>query len=171
MERDAGLGDRNGMRELGRLLSVLGHCMQARRIFEIGTGTGYITLWMAFSLPQAGKVWTIDPDLAATHRAQEYFGRAAMADRIEVVNQSPVELMPVFPEHSLDMIVVHENASHYAKYLRECVPLMKLAGLLIFNDGRLDEHHRFLDELLSRPELDTTILPVAGGTTISARTL
>lgn len=172
-------------RSCGRLLSVLVHCMQANRVLEIGTAYGYSTLWMALALPPAGKIWTIDPDSSRTAIAADYFRRAGVADRVEIVNQPALEVLPVFPQRNLDIVFIDALKPEYESYLNEALPLLKLSGLVVVDnllwggraaakpaktdDANLKAIRKFNQAFLNHPQLDTTILPLGDGTGIGTR--
>ena len=172
-------------RSTGRLLSTLVHCMQANRILELGTAFGYSTLWMALALPPAGRIWTIDPDSERTSVACEYFERAGKRDQIDVMNQSALEILPLFPQRNLDIVFIDAVKTEYEEYLELCLPLLKLSGLIIVDNllwgGRVAQKpHKEDDEtvrairkfnkaFLNHPDLDATIVPVGDGTGIGAR--
>ena len=172
-------------RSLGRLLSVLVHAMQANRILEIGTAYGYSTLWMALAQPPAGKIWTFDPNMELTEVAQGYFERAGVADRIEIINQPALEVLPTFQQRNLDIVFIDAIKTEYEEYLEHCIPLLKLSGLVVVDNllwsGRVaqkpsksdDENtkalRKFNDTFLNHPQLDATVIPVGDGTGIGAR--
>lgn len=157
-------------RPVGRLLAMLVHAMQANRILEIGTAYGYSTLWMALAQPPAGKIWTFDPDMERTDVARSYFARAGEDDNIEIVNQPALEVLPLFPQRNMDIAFIDAPKVAYEAYLEYCLPLLKLSGLIIFN-GLLqnDETDEFNDVFLRHPDLDATIIPLAGGLGLGAR--
>ncbi|MBV8726991.1 MAG: class I SAM-dependent methyltransferase [Candidatus Eremiobacteraeota bacterium] len=160
---------------LGRLLSMLVHCMQANRIVEVGTGYGYATLWMSLALPPAGKIWTIDPAIDRTRVAQEYLGRAQTAQRVEIVNSPALDVLSHFPLRNLDIVFVDASHEEYAAYLKDTMPLIKLSGLLIFHGlghpaAKVPrELEPFMREFLNRDDIDATVVPVGDGTGIGAR--
>jgi len=157
-------------REIARLLSTLVAAMQASRILEVGTGYGYATLWMAFAQPRMGKIWTIDPDTRRTDVALSYFRRAGEDDYIEVLNTPAAELLENFPHRNLDIVFVDADPAEYRTYLDLAVPMLKLSGLVIAK-GCLSERAADFDRyFVGRPDLDATILPLATGTAIGART-
>ncbi len=172
-------------RPTGRLLSVLVHCMQANRILELGSGFGYSTLWMALALPPAGKLWTIAPDAGRTQVAVDYFERAGVREKIDVMNQPALEVLPLFPQRNLDIVFIDAVKSEYEEYLELCLPLLKLSGLVIVDNllwgGRVvQKPHKEDDEtikvlrkfnksFLNHKSLDATILPVGDGTGIGTR--
>lgn len=157
-------------RAVGRLLSVLVHCMQANRILEVGTAYGYATLWMALALPPAGRIWTFDPSIERTVVAREYFERAGTSDQIEIINQPALEVLPIFPQRNMDIVFVDAPHADYESYLEYCIPLLKLSGLIVVN-GLLAAHdtERFIGRFLESPNLDATVIPLGEGVGIGAR--
>lgn len=156
-------------RAAGRFLWVLVTGMQANRILEIGTAYGYATLWMAFAQPPLGKIWTFDPDSDRTEVARSYFQRAGEDDFIEIVNQPALEVLPIFPQRNMDIVFVDSPASVYPDYLEHCLPLVKLSGMLIFNNLNDERCADFNETFLNHPDLAATILPIGGGLGIGAR--
>jgi predicted O-methyltransferase YrrM len=168
IERKEGL--HSVTRPIGRLLSTLVHGMQANRILEIGTAYGYATLWMALAQPPLGKIWTFDPDFERTAVARSYFQRAGESDHIEIFNQAALEVLPVFPQRNMDIAFVDAGNSDLAGYLEFCLPLLKLSGLLVFNNLLAAPADEFIPRFLHHPDLDATLLPLGGGLGIGART-
>lgn len=157
-------------REVGRFLSTLVVGMQANRILEIGTAYGYATLWMALAQPPIGKIWTFDPDMERTAIALSYFQRANEDDNIEIINQPALEVLPVFPQRNMDVVFVDAQRTQYGAFMQHCFPLLKLSGLLIFNNLLRDATTlEFVRDFLHHPELDATILPIGSGVGIGAR--
>jgi caffeoyl-CoA O-methyltransferase len=171
-------------RETGRLLSVLVHGMQANRILELGTGYGYATLWMALAMPPAGRIWTIDPDIAITQVAGTYFERAGKSEAIEIINSPARDVLPMFPQRNIDVIFIDADTESYETYLDLCVPMLKRSGLAIVGHLRPDAVARkpeanepaelkalraFHKAFISHPQLDATILPIGDGIGIGAR--
>jgi predicted O-methyltransferase YrrM len=172
-------------RETGRFLSAVVTAMQASRILEVGTALGYSTLWMARAQPRMGKIWTIEADVRRTDIARSYFRRAGEDDYIEVFNTPALQLLDNFPHRNLDLAVVATDKGEYRHYLDLVLPMLKLSGLVIFDDcllgGRVAQPPRSQDDatlramrdfnarFLTHPALDATILPLGGGTGIGAR--
>jgi len=172
-------------RDTGRLLSTLVHAMQANRILEIGTAYGYSTLWMALAMPPAGRIWTIDPDTERTAVALEFLRRADKFDRVNVMNQPALEVLPTFPVRNLDVVFIDAVKTEYAEYLELTVPLLKRSGLVIVDNLLWNGHaaaeptahdsatthalRAFNRTFLNHPQLDATIVPIGDGVGIGAR--
>lgn len=156
--------------ETARLLSVLTHAMQANRIVDIGTGYGYATLEMALAQPPAGKIWTFDPYIERTEIARQYFDRAGVSDRIEIINQPALEVLHIFPVRNLDIAFVDAPRADYGNYLKQLLHVLKLSGIIIFNGLTADEETgAFNQTFLNHPQLDAAILPLGAGLGIGAR--
>ncbi len=172
-------------RAVGRMLSVLVHCMQANRVLEIGTAYGVSTLWMALALPPAGHIWTIDPDSDRTQIAAGYLERGGVLDKVEFLNQPALDVLPSFYARNLDIVFVDAVKTEYEAYLDLCVPMLKRSGLILvdnllwggeaaaepaFNDSEdLKAIRAFSKAFLNHPQLDATILPIGDGLGIGAR--
>src|SRR5438034_9420414 len=79
---------------VGRLLRVLVTAVAPKRVLEIGTAIGFSTLWMASALPAGGRIDTIDPDRSRTDRARRYSLRAGVTDRVRVINEPALRVLP-----------------------------------------------------------------------------
>jgi predicted O-methyltransferase YrrM len=172
-------------RDTGRLLSTLVHAMQANRILEIGTAYGYSTLWMALAMPQAARIWTIDPDRERTKIAAGFLRRAGREDSVDIINQPALDVLKTFPQRNLDIIFIDALKYEYEQYLELSVPLLKRSGLVIVDnllwsgrsaaepspgDSRDTKAIRAFNRVfLNHPELDATIVPIGDGTGIGAR--
>ncbi len=172
-------------RAVGRMLSVLVHCMQANRILEVGTAYGYSTLWMALALPPAGHIWTIDPDSERTQVAAAYLERAGKLDAVEIINQPALEILPQFYQRNLDIVFLDANKTEYEDYLELCVPMLKRSGLIVVDNllwggaaadepsttdsADLKAIRSFSKTFINHPQLDATIVPIGDGLGIGAR--
>jgi predicted O-methyltransferase YrrM len=159
--------------------------MQANRVLELGTAYGYSTLWMALALPPAGKIWTIDPDMARTQIAVSYFRRAEVDEQIEIINQPALEVLEWFPQRNLDIVFIDALKTEYEAYLEAVVPMLKRSGIIVVDNvlwsGRAAMTPKKTDEaetqairafnkaFLNHPALDATIIPVGDGIGIGAR--
>ena len=172
-------------RASARLLSTLVHCMQANRILELGTAYGFSTLWMAQAMPPAGKIWTVDPDIERTKLAVSFLERAGVSERVEIINQPALEVLPAFQQRNLDIVFIDAVKEEYEGYLHYAVPLLKLSGLVVVDnllwhgragaaerpddDAPTKAIRRFNHVFLNHPQLDATILPVGDGVGVAAR--
>lgn len=116
---------------VGKLLHILAKVTQAERILELGTATGYSTIFLARAFtPGSGRLVTIenDPDMAA--RAIKNFQKAGLDQRIDIIvgdaQEKLTEMDGVF-----DFIFLDIDKEYYAVILKNCRRLLKLGGLLV----------------------------------------
>ena len=90
--------------ECGRVLFQVARMTGAKRVFEMGSGYGYSTLWFARALPADGRVVHTDGDAANIEKAREFLRRAGVVDRVvfehgdarEVLRRTPGEFDVIF---------------------------------------------------------------------------
>ena len=85
----------------GVLLGAWAECEGARRILDIGTGTGVIALQMAQRNPTA-QVKAVEIDETAAKRARANFDNSPWAERLEVVQTAVQEFEPT---EKFDLII------------------------------------------------------------------
>ncbi|RMD68503.1 MAG: methyltransferase domain-containing protein, partial [Gammaproteobacteria bacterium] len=68
---------------VGRLCEQLARLMQARHIFEMGSGFGYSTYWFARALPDDGKVIHTDWDPQKSEEARTWLRRGGLEERVQ----------------------------------------------------------------------------------------
>ncbi len=70
-------------RLVGVFLETLARTIDARRIFEFGSGYGYSAYWFAKAVGPKGQVICSDGDLLNKEKAEQYLGSASLWDRID----------------------------------------------------------------------------------------
>lgn len=139
----------------GVLLGGIARADQARRILDIGTGTGVIALMLAQSHPQA-MIDAVEIDAGAAAQASTNFENTAFADRLRLITGSFVDMQPT---DNYDMIV--SNPPFYTNSLPNPDPRKKLAKHTdhFFFENLLD----FVARYLSGNGRFLCILPTALG--------
>ena len=116
---------------VGELLHILARATQARRILELGTATGYSTIFLAKAFePIQGRLVTIDNDLDMAARAKINFYRAGLDQQIDMVVGDSQEKLSEMDE-SFDLVFLDIDKEFYASVLPHCQRLLKKGGLLI----------------------------------------
>jgi len=134
---------------VGELLHILARATQAERILELGTATGYSTIFLARAFASArGRLVTIDndPDMAA--RAEINFRRAGLDRQIDMIVGDAQEKLSQMNK-SFDFIFLDIEKEHYALVLPHCGRLIKQGGLLIADNVRFKDADSF-NRLISR---------------------
>src|ERR1700738_3901382 len=113
----------------GRLLRVLVAAMAPKRVVAIGTAIGFSTLWMASALPAGGRIDTIDPDRSRTDRARRYWLRAGVTDRVRVINEPALRVIPRLAP-GIEFAFIDAIKPEYIAYLEALIPKMAPGGMI-----------------------------------------
>ena len=92
--------------ECGRVLHQVARLCGAKRVFEMGSGYGYSTLWFARALPPDGRVFHTDGDSKNTEMAREFLTRAGHENQVAFktgVAQDVLQRTWVLRKHLSDM--------------------------------------------------------------------
>ena len=146
----------------GRLLRILVTAMAPKRVLEIGTAIGFSTLWMAGALPPGGRIDTIDPDRARTDRARKYWLRAGVTDRVRVINEPALRVLPRLAP-GIEFAFIDAIKTEYAAYLT--VDNVLWSGRIAAgeHDENTDALRAFNEKFLRHEQLEATIISVGDG--------
>ena len=115
---------------VARLMALLVQVSGAKRIFEMGSAIGYSTIWLARAAGPKGKVIYTDGDPEKANRAKDYFKRAGVSKRIEVLVGNAHELLKKTPG-KFDLIFNDVDKHQYPDSLRVALPKLRRGGLFI----------------------------------------
>lgn len=173
--------------ETGSLLRTLVTLTRPHRILEVGTATGFSALLMSEVMPEDGRIITIEKYEKRIPLALENFRRAGMSDRIELIPGDAMDVLASL-EGSFDFIFMDAAKGQYINFFPEVMRLLAPGGMLvsdnILQDGQLVESHygvirrnrtihnrmrEYLQLLKNHPDLETSVLTVGDGMTISVK--
>ncbi|MCX4535328.1 O-methyltransferase [Streptomyces sp. NBC_01669] len=182
----ARLPDQAGMQsaeEQGPLLAFLVRLTEARHIVEVGTFTGFSALAMAQALPADGRLIACDISEEWTAYGREAWEKAGVADRIELRIAPALDTLRAMPsEPHIDFAYLDADKGNYIPYWEELVPRMRQGGLVVtdnvlFHGGVTDPQvtggaaaiKEFNEHVAADPRMDSVMLTVADGLTLSRR--
>ena len=174
-------------RETASFLKTLVELKQPMRILEVGTAVGYSALLMAEHMPEDAHITTIEKYEKRIPLARENFKRAGAEERITLLEGDATEILRRL-NGSYDLIFMDAAKGQYINFMPDILRLLAPGGLLIsdnvLQDGDIIEsrfavtrrnrtiHARMRDylyELKHHPDLETVILPVGDGVTLSMK--
>ena len=127
----------------GRFLTMTVQMMQARRVLEIGTFSGYSALCLAAGLPDGGVLHTCDPDDEMMPFAQSFFDRSPHGNKIVAHVGSALDIAPALAEEgSFDLVFIDGDKREYPDYYRMIMgdrdgrPMVHSGSFLIVPAGR-----------------------------------
>lgn len=168
----------------GHLLSLLARLVDARRILEIGTYTGYSTLCLARALPADGRIVTCDINPKWPDIGREFWERAGVEDRVDVRIGDAAETLAALRSEQdtpFDVAFVDADKAGYRNYYELALPLLRPGGLVVFDNtlffGRVVDPTyqdpdtvgiREINALLREDDrVRICVLPVADGMTLA----
>ena len=174
-------------RETSAFLKTLIALKRPQSILEVGTAVGYSALLMSRVMPENCRITTIEKYEKRIPIAKENFRKAGREDRITLLEGDATEILREL-EGTYDVIFMDAAKGQYIHFLPDILRLLPPGGLLIsdnvLQDGDIIEsrfavtrrnrtiHARmreYLYELKHHPELETVILPVGDGVTLSTK--
>ncbi|MDA8211009.1 MAG: O-methyltransferase [Clostridia bacterium] len=173
--------------EVGHLLYWLATTKKSRRVLEIGTAIGYSTLWIAKAvLPLEGEITTLEINAPRAEAARRYFKKAGVEEKIKLVFGDARELL-YEQTGPFDFIFLDAAKGKYVEFLDKCVDLLQPGGILVAEDvfmrgmvisGEIDKRRNktavarlrsYLEQVMEHKSIETIILPVGDGITISTK--
>lgn len=174
-------------REMQSFLKVLLQIKRPRLILEVGTAVGFSTLLMSEYAPETCRITTIENYEQRIPIAQENFKKAGKEDRITLLSGDAARVLTTL-EGPYDLIFMDAAKAQYIHFLPEVLRLLGPGGILVsdnvLQDGDLIESHfaverrnrtiykrmrEYLYVLKNHEELETSILPLGDGVTLSIK--
>jgi caffeoyl-CoA O-methyltransferase len=153
----------------GRFLEQLVFALQAKRVLELGTFTGYSSLSMAAGLPEGGHIDTCEVSEEHAEVARRYHARSPYGDRITIHMGPALETIERLGGE-WDLVFVDADKENYGNYYEALVPRLRPTGLMAIDNtlwsGRvLDDEDdssgtRAIRELNDRVAADERVVAV-----------
>lgn len=175
---------RTQVQSLMKLLLVM---RRPTSILEVGCAIGFSALLMSEYAPDACHITTIEKYEKRIPVARENFRRAGKEEKITLLEGDAADILKEL-QGSYDMIFMDAAKGQYIHFLPDVLRLLSVGGILlsdnVLQDGDVIEsrfavtrrnrtiHSRmreYLYELKHHPALETVILPVGDGVTVSVR--
>ena len=174
-------------KEMGNLLKVLLLLKQPQKILEVGTAVGYSSILMSENMPQNCRITTIENYEKRIPVAKNNFKRAGKEEVITLLEGDAMDILKEL-DGTYDFIFMDAAKGQYINFLPELLRLMPAGGLLI-SDNVLQEgdivesrygvtrrnrtiHTRmreYIYTLTHAEQLETSIVPIADGITLSVK--
>ncbi|WP_202742879.1 O-methyltransferase [Acinetobacter calcoaceticus] len=157
---------RNIEAESAQLLSQLIRMQQAKTILEIGTSTGYSTLWLAEAAQAThGQVITLEIDATRSAEAKRHVTELELSEVVSFWVGGAADYLKEAQE-TYDFILLDAERNAYENYWPDLKRLIKPKGGVLIIDNVIS-HAAEVKPLLSLIKKDSTfmstILPVGAG--------
>ncbi len=161
----------------GAFLSFLVGMIQARRVLEVGTFTGWSAIAMARALPPGGRLVSCDVHEETTAVARRYAAEAGVADRIDFRLGPGVESLASL-EGPFDLVFIDADKGGYIDYYETVLPKLAPNGVILADNTLfgLDSEGetaqaiaRFNEHVLRDDRVEAVLLPFREGVTLIRR--
>ena len=153
----------------GRFLQQLVFALQAERVLELGTFSGYSSLSMAAGLPEGGHIDTCEISEEHAEVARRYHAESPLGERITIHLGPALETIERLGGE-WDFVFIDADKENYGNYYEALVPRLKATGLMAIDNtlwsGRvIDEDDdssptRAIRELNDRVAADERVVAV-----------
>lgn len=174
-------------KEMQTFLRFLLSYAKPMKILEVGTAIGFSALLMSEYAPEGSHITTIEKYEKRIPLARENFRKAGKEDSITLLEGDAADILKEL-EGSYDLIFMDAAKGQYIHFMPDILRLLAPGGLLVsdnvLQDGDIIEsrfavtrrnrtiHSRMRDylfELTHHDQLESCILPVGDGITLSVK--
>ncbi|WP_404380177.1 O-methyltransferase [Caenispirillum salinarum] len=177
--------------EQGQLLHLLVKLTGARRVLEVGTFTGYSSLWMALALPDDGATVTCcDVSADYTAVARRYWDRAGVSTRMDLRLAPALDTLSALEAERAadgappyDLAFIDADKENYADYYESALTLLRPGGLMavdnvlwhgdVVDDAKDDADTRairaFNSLVADDDRVDHVLVPIGDGLTLARK--
>ncbi|MEO8208322.1 MAG: class I SAM-dependent methyltransferase [Chloroflexota bacterium] len=157
--------------DVGQFLLTIALGSRARTMVEIGTSSGYSTLWLAVAAAlNGGRVITYEVDPAKIELARTSFARAGVEDLVELRGSDGSAGLSSFAG-SADLVFLDAEKDDYLGMLEPAIAALRPGGLLVADN--LTSHEaalaEFRDTALADARLSGLVVPIGRGELVAYR--
>ena len=168
---------------VGRLCQQVAQSINARDIFEMGSGFGYSTWWFAHAVGEGGRVVHTDNDGKRSAEAKQWLDKSGMGARVHYEVGDAIEVIKKYPG-PFDIVFIDIDKHGYPEALELARSRVRVGGYIICDNalwsGKVTQPLakqdadtrgvlRFNKEAFAAPDLLTTILPLRDGVALALK--
>jgi len=167
-------------KETGELFNMILRLKNAKNMLEVGTSTGYSTIWCAEVISeQSGKIITIEQNPNKIKRAKENFQKAGVTDTITIKEGLAMQILTELNlqqkyKDFFDFVLIDADKENVIEYFDLIFPMVSIGGVIITDNMLYPEKFRedmkkFSDYLKKNPRLRTITSPIGNGEEITIK--
>jgi predicted O-methyltransferase YrrM len=157
--------------ESAELLALLVRAGRRTRLLELGTSTGYSTIWLAWATAAwGGRVTSIDRSPDKHAQARRNLEAAGLGDAVELrTGEIGAELAAL--DGPFDLVFLDADRPHAGQHLAVLEPRLSPDVLLVADnaDSHAAELASYFDAVASRPDFRSTTVHVGKGVSLAHR--
>jgi caffeoyl-CoA O-methyltransferase len=168
--------------ECGRVLHQVALLTGAKRVFEMGSGYGYSTLWFALAMGPEGRIFHTDGDVNNTGKAREFLARAGHENQVAFKTGIAQDVLKRTPGE-FDVIFIDVDKEQYPECYDLARERVRVGGAILIHNtlwsGRvMDPGNQdpatvgirgYLQRMWADPDFVSSFLPMHDGLGFSVR--
>ena len=173
--------------EQGQFMALVVKLLNASKIIEVGTYTGYSSLCMAQAMSDNGIIYCCDISEPWTNIAKRYWKEARIEHKIQLKLAPALttlsQLLDEGHSNTFDMAFIDADKANYDAYYELCLALLHPNGLIMIdnvlwggavadtaiNDADTRAIRALNKKLKNDSRVDISLLPVADGVTLARK--
>ena len=167
-------------KDTGIFYNVLLKILKPKKILEIGTSTGYSSLWFADTMTRKNsKIITIEKNPKKIKIARNNFRKAGVSSVIEIkqgIAKDVLMQLSTFGKSReyFDFIFIDADKEEYSSYFDICLPMLKKGGIIaadnIIFPRRFQKHiKKYLNHIKGIRHIESITVPIGNGQEISLK--
>jgi predicted O-methyltransferase YrrM len=148
-------------------------------VLEIGTSSGYSTIWFAAALQKVpkSKIITIENNPKKIQIARKNFKEAGVENKITIKHGDALDILSRLSDETakkFDFIFIDADKEHYSQYFDASLPLLKIGGLVcadnILYPKRFNKLMKaYIRHVRANPKVISVTMPIDNGEEITIK--
>lgn len=167
-------------KETGEFLNMILRIGKAKNILEIGTSTGYSTLWCAEAIIEnQGKIISIEQNSNKINRAQKNFQDANVSEYISIMEGVAMEILRKLKSQSenkehFDLVLIDADKENVIEYFEMILPMVSIGGVVVTDNMLYPEKYKqhmkkYSDHIKNNSNVRTITSSIGNGEEITIK--
>lgn len=141
------------------MVSADRHVPWEKRAVEIGTSSGYSTVWLALGVrASGGNVFTHEIDPEKVKLASENSRKAGVDELVAIIEGNAHETIKRHKE-PIDVLFLDAEKKGYVDHIEKLLALVRSGGVILGHDmHRPMPDPRYIEAITTNPDLDTSFI-------------
>lgn len=121
---------------VGSALRFIAAALDARKVVEVGTGTGVSGLWLMRGMAPDGVLTTIDREPEHQRLAKTAFAEEGVPHtRLRLIPGRALDVLPRLKDDDYDLVLCDGDKTEYADYYEHALRLLRRGGVVAFDNA------------------------------------
>jgi caffeoyl-CoA O-methyltransferase len=118
----------------GKFLQVMAAACRAERILELGTLGAYSTIWLGRTLPENGRIVSVEFDAQHAEIARQNIERAGLVSKTDIRTGKALDILPQLEAENagpFDLVFIDADKPPYQEYFQWAIRLGRPGTIII----------------------------------------